>query len=49
MIETLAMMGSGVISVDPTPYIAVAWGLSALTIGGLTAHAIWRFTQTGKK
>lgn len=49
MINTLTMMGSGVISMDPTPYIALAWGLSALTIGGLTAHAIWRFNQSGKK
>lgn len=27
-------------SADPTPYIAAAWLLSFLTLGGLTLHAI---------
>ena len=25
---------------DPTPYIAAAWLLSFLTLGGLTLHAV---------
>lgn len=36
----LALSG-GVISADPTLYIAISWGLSALLIGGLVAHALW--------
>ncbi|ADM09399.1 hypothetical protein PB2503_06667 [Parvularcula bermudensis HTCC2503] len=28
------------LSLDPTPFIAASWLLSALTIGGLCLHAV---------
>ena len=28
-------------SADPAPYVALAWALSALTLGGFVLHAWW--------
>jgi hypothetical protein len=37
-------IGDGVISADPTLFILISWGLSAVVLGGLVLHAIreWR-------
>lgn len=44
----LAMIGTGVISADPTAHIAVAWIVSALLLGGLTAYAVVKYRQATK-
>ncbi|MEM9422636.1 MAG: hypothetical protein AAF986_09040 [Pseudomonadota bacterium] len=36
----LDLSRQGIISADPTAYIAISWGLSALLLGGLILHAL---------
>ncbi len=33
---------------DMGPYIAAAWLISALTLGGLTAWALWGYQRRGR-
>ncbi|WOI53673.1 heme exporter protein CcmD [Parvularcula sp. LCG005] len=33
-------IGAGIVTADPTLFIGLSWGLSALILGGLVLHAV---------
>ncbi|MEM9988644.1 MAG: hypothetical protein AAF723_03915 [Pseudomonadota bacterium] len=40
-----SLAASGMISADPTVFIAFSWGLSALILGGLVVYALVTYVK----